>query len=145
LSARLLFDQNLSHRLCRLLADIFPDSAPLKRLGLDRAGDDEIWKFALREGFTVVTLDADFPDMAALRGVPPKVVWLRCGNQPTAVVERIIRVHAELIGLFLEDGTRPALSSIEPVRQPLTPSPNPSLSFSHGQAVFSAASGGFCE
>ena len=103
MSVRLLFDQNLSHRLCRLLADLYPASAQLKRLGLDRSGDDAVWKFALREGFTIVTLDGDFSDMAALRGVPPKVVWLRCGNQPTAFVERMLRDHAAAIDLFVAD------------------------------------------
>lgn len=103
MSARLLFDQNLSHRLCRLLADVFPASAQLKRLGLDRSGDDAVWKFAQREGFTIVTLDADFAEMAALRGVPPRVVWLRCGNQTTAFVERMLRDHLAVIEQFVVD------------------------------------------
>jgi predicted nuclease of predicted toxin-antitoxin system len=47
-------------------------------------------------------MDADFADIAALRGVPPKIIWLRCGNQPTAVIERLIRDHATLIASFLE-------------------------------------------
>ncbi|HVY87422.1 MAG TPA: DUF5615 family PIN-like protein [Hyphomonadaceae bacterium] len=96
-----LFDQNLSHRLCRLLADIYPDAAQAKRAKLDEADDNAIWDFARREGFTIVTLDADFADMAALRGTPPKVIWLRCGNQPTATIERLLRDHAALIESFM--------------------------------------------
>ncbi len=49
-----------------------------------------------------MTLDADFADIAALRGPPPKVVWLRCGNQPTRIVEHLLRDHAALIASFLE-------------------------------------------
>ena len=41
-----------------------------------------------------MTLDSDFRDIAALHGAPPKVVWLRCGNQPTAVVADLLRGHA---------------------------------------------------
>ncbi|MEJ0027169.1 MAG: DUF5615 family PIN-like protein [Rhizomicrobium sp.] len=99
---RLLFDQNLSHRLCQSLADLFPGSQPVRRAGLDRATDDAIWMVARREGFTIVTLDADFADIAALRGAPPKIVWLRCGNQPTAFVERLLREHASPIAAFIE-------------------------------------------
>ena len=100
---KLLFDQNLSHRLCRLLEDVFPQSAQVKNIALDQASDGEIWQFAQREKFTIVTLDADFADIAALRGAPPKVIWLRCGNQPTRVVERILREHGIAIAQFAVD------------------------------------------
>ncbi|MBY0562824.1 MAG: DUF5615 family PIN-like protein [Hyphomonadaceae bacterium] len=80
---KLLFDQNLSHRLCRLLADLSPEASQVCSAGLDRASDQDIRMFAQREGFVIVTLDADFAEIATLRGAPPKVIWLRCGNQPT--------------------------------------------------------------
>jgi len=98
---KLLFDQNLSFRLCRLLGDIVTESAQVRALGLDRASDDAVWEFARREGFTIVTLDADYADLVALRGAPPKVIWLRCGNQPTQAVERLIRGHADLLAAFI--------------------------------------------
>jgi predicted nuclease of predicted toxin-antitoxin system len=41
--------------------------------------------------------------MAALLGPPPKVIWLRSGNQSTASVEETLRHHAEAIGLFEKD------------------------------------------
>ncbi|MES1198918.1 MAG: DUF5615 family PIN-like protein [Pseudomonadota bacterium] len=97
---RLLFDQNLSHRLCRLLDDAFPQSSQVKSAGLDQASDEVIWTFAQREGFAIVTLDADFADIAALRGPPPKVIWLRCGNQPMRAVERLIRDRLTSIAEF---------------------------------------------
>lgn len=100
---KLLFDQNLSFRLCRALADLFPGSEQTKRAGLEHAADDAIWAFAHRGSFTIVTLDADFADLAAMRGHPPKVVWLRCGNQPTAFVEHLLRAHAVAIERFASD------------------------------------------
>jgi predicted nuclease of predicted toxin-antitoxin system len=100
---KLLFDQNLSHRLCHRLADVFPGAAQVRIAGLDRAEDYAVWEFAQREGFTVVTLDADFADIAAMRGAPPKIIWLRCGNRPTEFVERIIRDHMALIAAFDKD------------------------------------------
>jgi predicted nuclease of predicted toxin-antitoxin system len=41
--------------------------------------------------------------MAALLGPPPKVIWLRCGNQSTPVVEGILRSHAHAIKAFETD------------------------------------------
>lgn len=97
---KLLFDQNLSHRLCRALVDAFPQSEQVKGAGLEQASDDEIWQYARRKSFGIVTLDADFAELAALRGAPPKVIWLRCGNQPTTVIERLLRDQATLIAIF---------------------------------------------
>jgi predicted nuclease of predicted toxin-antitoxin system len=97
---KLLFDQNLSFKLCRQLNDLFPESQQVRPAGLDRADDGTIWHYAAENGFTLVTLDADFAEIAALRGPPPKVIWLRCGNQPTGSVEFLLRRHFEAICAF---------------------------------------------
>jgi predicted nuclease of predicted toxin-antitoxin system len=80
---KLLFDQNLSFRLCALLTDTFPESNQVRLLGLEQADDRTIWNRAKEGGFVLVSQDADFAELAGLLGPPPKVVWLRCGNQPT--------------------------------------------------------------
>jgi predicted nuclease of predicted toxin-antitoxin system len=100
---KLLFDQNLSFKLCERLADLFPGSNQVRRLNLDRADDQTIWQFAKANGFTIVSLDSDFADMAALFGPPPKFIWLRCGNQTNAVIEKLFRDHAEAIIAFEHD------------------------------------------
>ncbi len=100
---KLLFDQNLSFKLCRQLADLFPDSSQARLTGLAEADDSALWKYAGANGFTLVSLDADFADMAALLGPPPKVIWLRCGNQPTAAIEGLLRHHAGVIAAFEQD------------------------------------------
>ena len=86
---KLLFDQNLSFKLCDRLADLFPDSNQVRHAGLDMADDRAVWEFARNNGFTIVSQDSDFADMAALYGPPPKVIWLRCGNQTTEFVEHL--------------------------------------------------------
>ncbi len=102
---KLLFDQNLSFKLYSLLADLFPLSSQARLLGLERADDHVIWQHAKANGFTLVTQDADFAEMAVLYGPPPKVIWLRCGNQPTAVVEKLLRDHADAIISFEQAST----------------------------------------
>lgn len=91
---KLLFDQNLSYRLARALQDLFPGSTQVRLEGLDQADDAVIWRYAAEQGFCIVSLDADFAQMSALHGSPPKVVWLRCGNQPTVSVEGLVRGRA---------------------------------------------------
>lgn len=75
----------------------FPAS---EHLGLEQASDSEIWEFARAGSFAIVTMDSDFADIAALRGAPPKILWLRCGNQTATAIERLLRDYAELIAAF---------------------------------------------
>ena len=88
---RLLFDQNLSPRLAGLLAAEFPGSAHVRDVGLAAAPDPVIWAHAAAGGFAVVSKDADFQQRALVRGHPPKVVWVRLGNGPTAAVADLLR------------------------------------------------------
>jgi predicted nuclease of predicted toxin-antitoxin system len=97
---RLLFDQNLSFRLADKLRDLFPGSSQVRLLGLDRAPDEQIWEAAKREGYVIVTQDVDFVNLSLLRGPPPEVVWLRCGNQPTVFIEQLVRSHSEALCAF---------------------------------------------
>jgi predicted nuclease of predicted toxin-antitoxin system len=100
---KLLFDENLSFKLCKRLGDLFPGSDQVHLAGLAEADDLAIWDYAGANGFTLVSLDADFAERAALKGPPPKVIWLRCGNQPTEIIERLVRSHIEAMAAFERD------------------------------------------
>jgi predicted nuclease of predicted toxin-antitoxin system len=64
---KLLFDQNLSYKLCRCLSGgDFADSTQVRLIGLDKAEDQIIWNYAKSNGFTIVTLDADYAELSAL-------------------------------------------------------------------------------
>ena len=51
----------------------------------------------------MVSFDADFAEMATLLGSPPKLIWLRRGNQPTVVIGQMLRDHAAAIAAFEHD------------------------------------------
>ena len=70
---------------------------------MDRAGDEEIRRYAHANDYIIVTNDADFSDLAALHGFPPKVVWLRLGNATTDQVERTLRNGAPAIRALVGD------------------------------------------
>jgi predicted nuclease of predicted toxin-antitoxin system len=100
---KLLFDQNLSFRLCEELAELFPDSSHVRLLGLAEADDRAIWEFARANAFTIVSQDVDFAELAVLLRPPPRVIWLRSGNQPTAMTATLLRRHADIISAFDAD------------------------------------------
>jgi predicted nuclease of predicted toxin-antitoxin system len=107
---KLLLDQNLSFKLCQALADLFPGSSQVRLLGLAEADDRAVWQHATMNAFVLLTQDSDFADMAALYGHPPKVIWLRCGNQPTKTIEKLLRDHAQAILAFEQD---PSITCLE--------------------------------
>jgi predicted nuclease of predicted toxin-antitoxin system len=100
---KLLFDQNLSPRLVKLLSDLYPDSNHVHLLGIDRLSDKEVWEYARREDFLIVTKDADFSDLCMLMGFPPKVVWICRGKCKTTDIETIIRHHYANVEALNED------------------------------------------
>jgi predicted nuclease of predicted toxin-antitoxin system len=99
----MLFDENLSPKLPRLLADIYPGSVQVRDVGLKSKPDAIIWPFALAHDLAIVSKDRDMDDRARRLGHPPKVIWLRLGNCPTAAVEALIRSRQPDIDIFLAD------------------------------------------
>jgi predicted nuclease of predicted toxin-antitoxin system len=100
---RLLFDQNLSRKLVTRLANLYPNSSHVQSHRLAEETDTEIWEFAKSNDFCIVTQDADFAERSRLYGSPPKVIWLRCGNAPTAQVEALLRSGEESIQELLNN------------------------------------------
>ncbi len=99
----LLFDQNISFRLVKRINDLFPDSKQVRELGLENATDFEIFEYARRNDYAIVTFDSDFCDLNIIKGFPPKIIWLRTGNTTTVNLERLLRNKHELIELFLTE------------------------------------------
>ena len=77
---KLLFDENLSPKLPRLLASQFPGSVHVRDCGLKGRPDQAVWDYARDNGFTVISKDSDFHQRSLLFGAPPKLVWLGLGN-----------------------------------------------------------------
>jgi predicted nuclease of predicted toxin-antitoxin system len=102
---KILFDQNLSHRLVPALADLYPQSQHVRNIGLKEATDTDIWEYAKNNGFTIVSKDTDFYQRSLLHGSPPKVIWIKLGNCATHQVEQTLRDHHEDVKLFATDAT----------------------------------------
>ncbi|HLJ45034.1 MAG TPA: DUF5615 family PIN-like protein [Bryobacteraceae bacterium] len=100
---KLLFDENLSRRLISRLADLFPNSSHVVLEGLPQNPDIVVWEYAKTRGFAIVTADADFYELSTTFGPPPKVIWLRGCDYPTAVAEGLIRNQAIRIAEFLQN------------------------------------------
>ena len=100
---KLLFDQNISHRILQFLPDRFSGSTAAKDEGLINSTDMQIWEFAKKREYTIVTQDSDFNDLNLLYGFPPKVIWIRTGNLRTKAIVDILNHHMNEIEKFIRD------------------------------------------
>ena len=103
---KLLFDQNLSPRLPRLLADIYAESIHVREVGLRDADDFNVWQYAKAEGYAIVSKDSDFQQRSLLHAAPPKFVWLRVGNCTTRRIEGLLRSYSAAIHTFDLDDSK---------------------------------------
>ena len=100
---KLLFDENLSTQLVRLLNDLFPESIHVRDVGLKTADDSVVWKYAQDHGLIICSKDSDMHQRSFVLGHPPKVVWVRLGNCSTSEVELCLRRHFVAIEAFAAD------------------------------------------
>lgn len=100
---RLLFDENPSPDLPRLLADVFPSSAHVRDKNLVGSDDLTLWQFAAANGFALVTKDDDFVELSILRGAPPKVILIGLGNCRTSDVATLLKAENAKLVQFASD------------------------------------------
>ena len=100
---KLLFDENLSHKLVRRLADLFPDSIHVRDVGLKAADDPVVWEYAKKNGLMIVSKDSDMHQRSFVFGHPPKIIWVRLGNCSTSNVEKLLRESFSAVEAFHED------------------------------------------
>ncbi|MEQ8302042.1 MAG: DUF5615 family PIN-like protein [Cyclobacteriaceae bacterium] len=107
---KLLLDQNVSYRLVKKIELIFPESKHVSKLGLLNKPDLDIWEFARREDYVIVTFDSDYYDLSLTKGQPPKLIWIRTGNTTTSNIDRLLTQKADQISTFAKD---PIISCLE--------------------------------
>ncbi len=100
---KILLDENISYRLIKQLSDIQEIKFHhINEFKLRKA--IEIFDFARRNDFTILTFDADFCTILVERyGFPPKIIWLRTGNRRTVQIAKLIRENLLNIYRFLEN------------------------------------------
>jgi predicted nuclease of predicted toxin-antitoxin system len=100
---KLLFDENLSHRLVGSLTDEFPASAHVRDIGLRGAADAQIWNHAHANGFVIISKDTDFRERSYVEGFPPKVIWLDVGTAGTVAIAELLRRERQRMERFETD------------------------------------------
>ena len=97
---KLLLDQNLSRHLLNSLCEVWAGSVHVGALKMCCATDREIWDYAAKNGYIIVSKDSDFVQMATLFGTPPKIILLATGNASTDSIRHCLLTHKKTINEF---------------------------------------------
>jgi len=98
---KLLLDENLSRRIVPFLQSVYPGSSHVVLVDLHQSDDQAIREYAREHGFVIVTHDADFYEMSLLDGNPPKIIWLKTGNQSKGATINLLLQQHSFIGQTL--------------------------------------------
>ena len=109
---KLLFDQNITQGSISALY-CFSQAKHVRDFGLQFSTDRQIWTFSKENGYTIVTFDADFCELATLYGHPPKIVWLRFGNTTTQNLTEKLALKADIILEFLTTNQYADIATLE--------------------------------
>ncbi len=111
----LLFDQNISPRILKMLPDGFSNCQQVRFAGLEDSSDLEIFVYAKSNNFAIVTFDSDFVDLNAMHGTPPKIVYLNTGNLTTKSISALLLNNIVRIGHYLSSDSDDILEVIQAV------------------------------
>ena len=66
------------------------DAESVRALGLRDATDSDIFESARKADAVVMSKDDDFIQLIEQRGIPPKLIWITCGNTSNAFMRDIL-------------------------------------------------------
>lgn len=90
----------------------FQGSNQVRQVGLENASDSAIFDYAKTHEYSIVTFDSDFVDLNIVRGIPPKIIWLKTGNLTTKFIGEVIAKNSPVIQDFLESNESEILEII---------------------------------
>jgi predicted nuclease of predicted toxin-antitoxin system len=98
---KLLLDENLPAALTSALDDVFPGSTHVLTLGFGQTPDIEVYRYAAKHGFTILTKDSDYDALSGRHGAPPKVILLKIGNMLADDLWQFVRVRRTDFAAFI--------------------------------------------
>ncbi len=101
---KLLLDANILWRLVKILKNEFENLVHVNTLGLSKPPKDiEIWNYASKNGFVIISNDDDFNTFSQHFGFPPKVILLKTGNQSTHYLATLLKKRKPDISDFISN------------------------------------------
>ena len=101
---RFLIDNQLPRALATLLQNLGHHAVHVLDVELARVNDLAIWVYAAQHGYTIISKDADFADLALLAQAKVQVIWVRIGNCRTSLLLEAFKNALKMIEKELDAG-----------------------------------------
>ena len=97
-------DAQLPPAIAKWISDCFKiEAIAVRDLGLRDATDEQIFQQARAARAVVMSKDKDFLDLVRRKGVPPKVIWINCGNTSNQQLKELLQITLKQAILLLEN------------------------------------------
>jgi len=106
---KLLIDQNISKRIIESIQDVFPKSIHITDLKLGDASDIEVWEYALKNNFVLISTDIDVVDRCVISDKAPKTLFVKGDFLTTTKMEWALRINEDIIRNFYSDAPETCL------------------------------------
>lgn len=97
---KFLVDNQLPSALARFLTDLGAEAIHVLDLGLAQSGDAELWSFAVKNKFILISKDHAFLHFLDRTAPDGQLIWVRVGNcRRQALLEVMERVWPDTLAL----------------------------------------------
>jgi predicted nuclease of predicted toxin-antitoxin system len=100
---KLLIDQNISKRIIESISDTFSDSIHVNSIASTTSTDNELWDYALKNEFILVTTDSDFFNHCIISDQSPKIILVQGEVITSNKMEWALRINQEAIEQFIDE------------------------------------------
>jgi predicted nuclease of predicted toxin-antitoxin system len=80
------------------------EAVAIRDLGLRDVSDIKIFKAAQMADVILITKDSDFSHLVQCLGIPPRIIWLRCGNTSNQRLRQIFEKSLREAVALLDQG-----------------------------------------
>ncbi len=107
---KLLIDQNISRRIIESINDIFSDSMHVNSMDSTTKTDIDLWDFAIKNEFCLVTTDSDYFNHCIISEESPKIIYVQGEVITSNKMEWTLRVNQEAIEQFITEDSANCLT-----------------------------------
>jgi predicted nuclease of predicted toxin-antitoxin system len=99
-----------------ILKQYFEECIHVDKSGLRvPAKDIDIWNYAKKNDYIIVTKDEDFVDFLNVKGFPPKLILLKTGNQSRLYLCNLLIQRKDDIEAFIKNSEYGLLQILSPI------------------------------